>query len=139
MVNSSFGDRLFETYDAEDSLVLIPFSNPDYAFESGLMITPHAGKSTVNSRNYGPGKEHILKIISKNDKMEALLALVRTNPRLTNLLMLADAYEEQKCFANAFYIYKRTLELYPDEGKVHWYQFYQRHRVDFEFLNNVHR
>ncbi len=139
MVNSSFGDRLFETYDAEDSIVLIPYDNPDYAFERGFLITPQVTKTNVTSRGVAGGRDCMLRIISKNDKMEALIALVRTSPRLSNLLMLADAYEEEKCFVNAFYIYKRILSMYQQEGLTYWDQFYKRHYVEFTFINNVNR
>ncbi len=137
-LRSVFGDGLSETFDADDSLVLIPYE-ADYIYEESLIIEPRVTKSIITARDYPPGHERLLRIISKNDKIEALIGLVRANPRLTNLLMLAESYEQEKCFVNAFYIYKRMLHLYPNEGVTQWKQFYNRHSTEFKLLNDIRR
>jgi hypothetical protein len=133
-VGSIYGDGLFEVFNADDSLVFIPF-NPEYIYESALFIKPRATKEVVTTQNNTPDG-HVLKLISKNDKLEALIALVRTSSRFTNLVMLAGAYEEEGCFANAYYIYKRMLMLYPQDGATHWEQFYERHRAEFTLFKH---
>jgi hypothetical protein len=137
-LSSMYGDVHAQIYDANDSLLAIPYNN-EYNYEGSLIIRPRITKTIVTARDYPPGKECVLKIIPKNDKIETFTALAKTNPSISNLLLLAEAYEEERCFVNAFYIYNRILSEDLATGKTYWLQFYGRHFEEFNFKNNVHR
>jgi hypothetical protein len=134
-VGSIYGNDRPDTYDAPDSILAIPY-NTEYSYESSLVIRSRVTKTIVTARDYPPGKEFVLKVIAKKDKIEALAT---TNPTISSLLLLAEAYEEEECFVNAFYIYNRILSKDLAAGKTYWNEFYGRHFEEFNFTNNIQR
>jgi hypothetical protein len=126
-----FEDVLFTT-NTTDSLIIIPFDQ-NYADEQAfhvICIFHQKGSKTITEK-----QELVLKSLSRNDEIEALRSLVSTNTSLQNLQLLADAYELEACYVNAYQIYWRMLSIDSIRGKENFEKFYQR---NFKVLNPPH-
>jgi len=127
---SQHADMLFEAEKTMDSILTVPFIN-DYTYEGSMLIYGVFFKNDVKILDR-LSRPKIFKILSKNEKIEALKSLVDANPSIENLKLLADAFEEDKCFANAIQIYHRALLKDPSQGQVYFWSFYER---NYEILN----
>jgi hypothetical protein len=124
-----FEDTLF-TITTTDTLAIFPFDQ-DYANERAFqIICVFKLKDSKKAKEY---KDVVVKLLPRNDKIEALRSLVSTNTSLQNLELLADAYESEACYANAYYIYWQMLSIDSKLGKEKFNKFYQR---NFKVLNH---
>ena len=133
-VFSAYDDTFLETEASEDTLVTIPFMEE---FMSERILHVH-GDYTPRDNHFGGWNQKLLRIIPKSPKIEAMIDLAETNFSTNNLIHLAEAFEEERCYVNAFYIYKRMLSSDPETGKLHFDRFCERYRLLFSH-NAVHR
>jgi hypothetical protein len=131
---SMFGDIIFVTEPTTDSLIAMPF--PQEHSREGAFIIEYKFLKNEKLISDRTSREIILNMIPRNDKIDAMKLLVDTRGSVENLKLLADAYEEQKCFANAIYVYYRMIWVYPDKGQKHFEEFYFRNFDTFNYVIN---
>lgn len=121
---SLYDDLVFETEQSEDSIISVPFI-PEHADEQAMLVCPSFFKN--DERIIDRLSRSIeLRVLPQSDKIEALKSLVNTNASIENLKLLADAFEEDKCFANAFHVYRRMILADAIHGRKHLLDFYKR-------------
>jgi hypothetical protein len=136
VLKSLYGGAPYGEEETYDSMFTIPFF-PEYKDEEAFLIEGTADiKAKPVTRFY---LERTLKIIPKKEEVEALIALNATAPNIFNLRLLADAYEKEGCFANAYYIYKRMMIINEREGGTLWQKFYNRNYSQFNPNTGVER
>ena len=135
------GDVTRVTIGSFDTLIVTPFYS-DWFGEKALYVKGRYGRidneALYREGGYtGKRPEDFtscrLDVMQTTPKIEALLELKQTTANTTNLLILADAYEEEDCYANAMYIYKRILLLNTDEGRREWAAFCKRNSDKFRW------
>jgi hypothetical protein len=137
--NSIYGDLSNEVKQTNDSIVSLLFA-PEFHYENALAIEWSFLKSSQVIYEQQRSKLKVLKVLQKNEKIEALKSLVDTKPRIENLRMLAEIYEEEKCYVNAFYIYYKILLQDRNLGTTDFLNFYNRNSQLFDNkFNNVMR
>lgn len=136
VLQSIFGGEPYGEEETYDSIFTIPFF-PEYKHEQGFVIQGTVKLAGTPSGRFN--QERFLKITSKKENIEALIALIATRPNTFNLRLLAEAYEEERCFANAYYIYKRIMIIDENEGKILWQKFYDRNYSEFKSTPGVDR
>ena len=122
-----FGDTVFTT-NTTDSLTIIPF-NESVANKRAFYIT--ALFHLHGSKEIALSQQMIVKLLSRNDKIEALLELVTTRTSMQNLQLLADAYEAEACYSNAYYVYWKMFSLDAVKAKENFGKYYRRNFKDF--------
>lgn len=131
---SLYDDLIFETGQSTDSILSLPFI-AEHADEEEMLV--YASFFKNDKRIIDRLSQPInFKILSRSDKIEALKSLVDTNASIQNLKLLADALEEEKCFANAFHIYHRMVLKSPVQGRKHFVAFYEKNYKIFTPVRN---
>jgi hypothetical protein len=141
-INSAYGDDVSKvTIDSFDTLTVTPFYS-EWTGEQSLLVHGRYGKKDDENGYKPKGSSYVLrpdltyatiKVIETTSKIAALLDLKQTKANVTNMLLLADAYEEEECFVNALYIYKRILLLDTKEGRQEWEAFCNRNYDKFRW------
>jgi hypothetical protein len=121
----------------EDSLVGFMFGN-EYAWAGTHVIQWKIPVRIRNPYNRNNNTKR-LRILSKDDEIEALRGLVRGAFRWQSLKLLADAYENRECFVNAYYVYIQLLDVDPKRGKEFFRDFLSRNYLKFAALQSVER
>jgi hypothetical protein len=117
-----FGDSFFTT-ETSDTLVSFPFID-DYKDEYAFHL--HCIFLLRDSRKISGTGDALLKLLPPTDKIETLKLLASVNASIQNLQLLADAYEEEACYVNAYHIYSRMISIDVVKGKDSFHKFYQR-------------
>jgi hypothetical protein len=134
-IETIYGDRIQIKIKSFDTLAVSPFYS-DWESEQALQTRGAYGKKDegdgykpariYEDRRIGHRTTCLLRVTTTTPKIEALIELKQTRPNVTNLLLLANAYEEAECYVNALYIYKRIVLLNTEQGRKEWIAFYER-------------
>jgi hypothetical protein len=132
-----YGDKLVEYEPSADSILLISF-DPEYTTERSLLFerTFHKNGKPIHESN---DRASVLEIIKNDPKIDALRALVKTSGSIENLQLLASAFEEEGCYANAFYVYNRMIFTDYKRGTMLFRGFYKRYAAVWESSKPFHR
>jgi hypothetical protein len=118
-VRSPFEDLLYEE-QVTDSLVMLVVDTK--VNEPGFVIE----LAYVGKNNLPRSERASLVLIDKKPEIAALIDLVHTNASVENLMLLADAYEKEKCFVNALWIYSQITTGDGGLGRQRFLKYYEQ-------------
>ena len=125
-----FDDVIDDTDFMEDSIIGFMFG-ADYEWARTHAIQWDTGVRPKWHNYYNPRNTKQLTILSRDDEIEALRALVENAFRWQNLKLLADAYERRECFVNAYYVYAQLLYVDEEKGRRLFLDFLSRNKLRF--------
>lgn len=121
---SLFEDDFGTFAPTTDTIVLLPFTDEMEKDDVYLLDL----KFLKNGKQIRSGDNpRIVKRAPKSERIESMKATVRLAPTLENLQLLANAFEEEKCYLNAVHVYERMIYSYRYAGRLAFKAFISRH------------
>jgi hypothetical protein len=140
-LRTMFDDLISVTEPTTDSIVTFLFDQ-EYNYCNAFILNRslfanNQPISIITDERIDRPTTMVLKMVSRNDKIEVLKSLVETRGSLQNLRLLADAYEDQQCFVNACYIYYRMMYVDLELGEKYFNDYYLRNFNTFNGPRSV--